>query len=65
MESDFIMNEQRVKKPRRTTSGAFTQLNPNQVRRLKEAYSLLDKDGDGNISASDINEMLTSLGMFV
>lgn len=47
---------------RRTTSGAFTQLDPAQVRQLKEAFTLLDKDGNGTISEDDLTEMLVSLG---
>lgn len=49
-------------KQRRTTSGAFTQLDPAQVRQLKEAFTLLDKDGNGTVSEDDLTEMLVSLG---
>lgn len=32
------------------------------VRQLKEAFTLLDKDGDGTINEGDLEEMLVSLG---
>lgn len=48
---------------RRRTSGSFSQLNTSQIRKLKEAYYLIDNDGDGCISFSDLKAMLVSLGM--
>ncbi|CAN6674728.1 hypothetical protein TRVA0_062S00540 [Trichomonascus vanleenenianus] len=47
---------------KRSTSGQFTQLSPAQIRELKEAYTLLDKDGDGTINRADLEEMVISLG---
>lgn len=43
-------------------SGQFAQLKPAQIRELKEAFTLLDKDGDGTLNESDLEEMLVSLG---
>jgi Ca2+-binding EF-hand superfamily protein len=48
--------------PRRAVSGAFSQLNPALVRELKEAFTLLDKDGNGTVDRTDLEEMLVSLG---
>lgn len=48
---------------RRDNSGSFSQLAPSQISQLKESFSLLDKDGDGAISAGDLAGMLASLGL--
>ncbi|EPY51525.1 myosin II regulatory light chain Rlc1 [Schizosaccharomyces cryophilus OY26] len=45
----------------RASSGAFAQLTSSQIQELKEAFALLDKDGDGNIGEDDLKTMLTSL----
>lgn len=47
---------------KRTISGAFNQLGPGLVRELKEAFTLIDKDGDDVISDMDLHEVLVSLG---
>lgn len=39
-----------------------SQLVPEQI---KEAFSLLDKDGDGVIGISDLQSMLLSLGTYL
>ncbi|CAB54151.1 Myosin II regulatory light chain Rlc1 [Schizosaccharomyces pombe] len=46
---------------KRASSGAFAQLTSSQIQELKEAFALLDKDGDGNIGREDVKTMLTSL----
>ncbi|KAI5801163.1 hypothetical protein EDC01DRAFT_646982, partial [Geopyxis carbonaria] len=48
---------------RRTPSGALNQLSATQIGQLKESFQLLDKDGDGAISSSDLSSMLASLGL--
>ncbi|KAL7276084.1 hypothetical protein RUND412_000931 [Rhizina undulata] len=50
------------KHPKRTPSGAFTQLSGTQIQELKESFQMLDKDGDGNINEADLAAMLSSLG---
>ncbi|TGZ83912.1 EF-hand [Ascodesmis nigricans] len=47
----------------RTPSGALNQLSVSQISALKEAFTLLDKDGDGIISSEDLSSMLSSLGL--
>lgn len=47
---------------KRSVSGAFNQLGPGLVRELKEAFTLIDKDGDDVISDMDLHEILGSLG---
>ncbi|KAK9457401.1 hypothetical protein V1511DRAFT_493519 [Dipodascopsis uninucleata] len=48
----------------RVLSGAFTQMNQSQINQIKEAFTMLDKDRDGVISRSDLEQMLTSLGQY-
>ncbi len=38
-------------------------LSPQQISQLKEAFSLFDKDNDGNISPSELQSMLRALGI--
>ena len=45
------------------SASAFTQLDPAQVRQLKEAFTLLDSDGNGTVSSQDLAEMMVSLGL--
>lgn len=36
-----------------------------QIAEFKEAFSLFDKDGDGNITTKELGTVMRSLGMFV
>lgn len=36
--------------------------NPEQVQEFKEAFSLFDKDGDGNIDVKELGTVMRSLG---
>lgn len=42
---------------------ALSQLQPNQVRELRESFQILDRDSNGIIEREDVAEMLTQLGM--
>ncbi|EEB06622.1 myosin II regulatory light chain Rlc1 [Schizosaccharomyces japonicus yFS275] len=46
---------------KRINSGTFSQLTTSQIQELKEAFALLDKDGDGVVDRDDLKSMLTSL----
>lgn len=35
---------------------------PQQVKQFKEAFNLIDQDGDGRVSEGDLTTMLTELG---
>lgn len=40
----------------------FDQLTQKQVGKLRDAFQLIDDDGDGKISSGDMSKMLASLG---
>jgi calmodulin len=39
------------------------RLNQRQIREIREAFSIFDKDGDGSISAKELGTVMRSLGM--
>lgn len=41
---------------------ALSQLQPSQVRTMREAFQILDRDSDGVVNREDIVDMLTQLG---
>ena len=41
---------------------AVSRLPPAQVREMREAFQILDRDGDGHVNRDDVIDMLTSLG---
>lgn len=38
---------------------------PQQVKQFKEAFNMIDQDGDGRVTESDLKIMLSNLGMLV
>lgn len=42
---------------------ALSQLQPTQVRTLKEGFEILDRDSDGVVNREDVADMLTQLGL--
>ncbi|KAI9775269.1 MAG: hypothetical protein M1839_001321 [Geoglossum umbratile] len=44
-------------------NGPLSQLNPAQVRELREGFQLLDRDSDGHVGRDDIADMLANLGL--
>lgn len=42
---------------------ALSQLQPSQVRTMREAFQTLDRDGDGVVTREDVADMLNQLGM--
>ncbi|KAI5924889.1 EF-hand [Camillea tinctor] len=42
---------------------ALSQLQPAQVRVLRESFQILDRDSDGVVNREDVVEMLTQLGL--
>ncbi|KAI1492189.1 EF-hand [Biscogniauxia mediterranea] len=42
---------------------ALSQLQPAQVRVLRESFQILDRDSDGVVNREDVMEMLTQLGL--
>ena len=35
---------------------------PNQVKQFKEAFNMIDQDGDGRVTEGDLKVMLSNLG---
>lgn len=50
---------------RREPSGVFTLFQPPQVQQFKEAFSLIDQDGDGIVTEEDLKRIFASLGMHI
>jgi myosin regulatory light chain 12 len=48
---------------RREPSGVFSLFQPNQIHLFREAFSLIDHDGDGVVSEQDLKHIFTSLGV--
>lgn len=42
---------------------ALSQLQPAQVRTLREGFQILDRDSDGAVNRDDVADMLNQLGM--
>ena len=47
---------------RREPSGVFSLFQPPQIQQFREAFSLIDHDGDGVINEQDLRYILPSLG---
>ena len=41
---------------------ALSQLQPTQVRTLREGFQILDRDSDGVVNREDVADMLNQLG---
>lgn len=37
---------------------------PQQVKQFKEAFNMIDQDGDGRVTEEDLKVMLSNLGMW-
>ncbi|CCF56326.1 hypothetical protein KAFR_0B00260 [Kazachstania africana CBS 2517] len=46
----------------RNTSVTFNQLTQNFIQKLKDAFQMIDDDGDGYISEGDLKKILQSIG---
>lgn len=55
-------NKGRTSRGRREPSGVFTLFQPAQVQQFREAFSLIDQDGDGTVSEEDLKRIFASLG---
>ena len=43
---------------------ALSQLQPAQVRTLRDGFQILDRDSDGIVNREDVADMLTQLGKY-
>jgi myosin regulatory light chain 12 len=52
------------KKPhaREASGAAYTMFTPDQVKQFKEAFNMIDQDGDGRVTEDDLRVMLSNLG---
>ncbi|EIW67268.1 myosin regulatory light chain, invertebrate [Tremella mesenterica] len=48
--------------PREPSGGAYTMFTPQQVKQFKEAFNMIDQDGDGRVTEGDLRVMLANLG---
>ena len=47
---------------RREPSGVFSLFSPPQIQQFREAFSLIDHDGDGLVGEQDLKHIFSSLG---
>ena len=47
---------------RREPSGVFSLFSPPQIQQFREAFSLIDHDGDGIVNEQDLKHIFASLG---
>ena len=50
------------KRAQRATSNVFAMLSQGQIEEFKEAFNMIDQNGDGFIDKEDLHDMLASLG---
>lgn len=50
---------------REPSGGAYTMFTPQQIKQFKEAFTMIDQDGDGRVTESDLREMLSNLGTYL
>lgn len=49
---------------REPSGGAYTMFTPQQIKQFKEAFTMIDQDGNGRVTESDLREMLSNLGTY-
>ncbi|KAF8516703.1 hypothetical protein BU17DRAFT_50636 [Hysterangium stoloniferum] len=57
------LNKSQKSRARREPSGVFSLFQTPQIQQFKEAFSLIDQDGDGIISEQDLKGIFASLGL--
>jgi hypothetical protein len=65
--SPFLGSPSRHSSPRHrpVNHDALGQLPPAQLREMREAYQVLDRDNDGSVNRDDIADVLLNLGLSV
>lgn len=56
------MTKSQKSRARREPSGAFQLFQAPQIQQFKEAFSLIDQDGDGVVSEKDLKAVFANLG---
>ena len=59
------MTKSQKSRARREPSGVFQMFSAPQIQQFKEAFSLIDQDGDGIVSEKDLKAIFTNLGEVV
>lgn len=52
----------RSSRARREPSGVFSLFQTGQIKQFKEAFSMIDQDGDGLVTEADLKSIFSSLG---
>lgn len=60
--SPLLGSKFRSRPSRREPSGVFSLFSTTQIRQFKEAFSMIDQDGDGVVTEADLKGIFTSLG---
>ncbi|KZT08551.1 EF-hand protein [Laetiporus sulphureus 93-53] len=56
-------NKPQRPRQRREPSGVFSLFSPSQIQQFREAFSLIDHDGNGVVSEQDLKHIFASLGV--
>ena len=51
-----------LKSPTMGHGNALSQLQPSQMRMIREGFQILDRDSDGSVNRDDVADMLNQLG---
>ena len=46
------------------SNDAATHLTPAQLREIREAFQVLDRDNDGSVNKDDVVDVLQNVGMY-
>jgi myosin regulatory light chain 12 len=49
---------------REPSGAAYTMFTTEQVKQFKEAFNMIDQDGDGRVTEDDLRVMLSNLGTY-
>ena len=60
--NERVLKDVNLPAPRKGNNDALSRLPPAQVREMREAYQILDRDNDGQVSREDVADILGSLG---
>ncbi|KAI0784927.1 EF-hand protein [Abortiporus biennis] len=57
------LSKSQKSRQRREPSGVFSLFSPPQIQQFREAFSLIDHDGDGIVNEQDLKHIFNSLGI--
>lgn len=47
------------------SADAATNLTPVQLREIRDAFQVLDRDGDGSVNRDDVADVLINVGTYI